>query len=164
MENIDYLDNIKKYSNEIFQELGLGYKEHIYVNAMCVNLSRNKYLYRTEVIVPIMYQGVQLGYERADIVIYEPINCVIEFKSQTQSLSKKEITQLIKYQNNLNINDGILINFGNNNGKLEYLENSLVKKVEVSITSQETSTLEKSLDIANLDISDDSSKKVIAVF
>ena len=70
-----------------------------------------------------MYQGVQLGYERADIIIYEPVKCVIEFKAQTQSLSKKELNQLIKYQNNMNIQYGILINFGHSSGKLEYVFN-----------------------------------------
>ena len=64
--------------------------------------------------------GVQLGYERADIVIYEPFKCILEFKSQTYSISKKEFMQLTKYKKNLNIENGILINFGNSNGKLEY--------------------------------------------
>lgn len=114
------LNKIKEFSEKIINELGPSYKEHIYVNAMCVHLRKENYLFRTEVIVPIDYMGVQLGYERADIVIYEPFKCILEFKSQTYSISKKEFMQLTKYKKNLNIENGILINFGNSNGKLEY--------------------------------------------
>lgn len=119
MENFN---KIKEFSNLIIKELGTSYKEHIYVNAMVTHLRNENYLFQTEVIVPINYNGVQLGYERADIVIYEPIKCILEFKSQTQSVSKKEVAQLTKYKKNLDIKDGILINFGNINGKLEYTE------------------------------------------
>ena len=116
------LSNIKDFAETILNELGPGYKEHIYVNAMCIHLRDNetKYQFHNEVIVPIIYKGMQLGYERADIVIYEPDKCIIEFKSQTQSIGKKEIMQLSKYMKNLQINNGILINFGNLNGTLEY--------------------------------------------
>ena len=119
---MDHYSKIKEFSNQILEELGSSYKEHIYVNAMCIHLRSENYLFQTEVIVPINYKGVQLGYERADIVIYEPIKCILEFKAQTQSISKKEIAQLTKYKKNLDIYHGILINFGNLNGKLEYHE------------------------------------------
>ena len=119
---MEHYSKIKVFSNQILEELGTSYKEHIYVNAMSVHLRNENYLFQTEVIVPINYKGVQLGYERADIVIYEPIKCILEFKAQTQSISKKEIAQLTKYKKNLEIDNGILINFGNLNGKLEYHE------------------------------------------
>lgn len=113
---------IHDFAKEILETLGTGYKEHIYVNAMCYHLRKENYLFHNEVIVPIEYNGIQLGYERADIIIYEPFKCVIEFKSQTQSLSKKEYIQIKKYLKNLNLDTGILINFGNLNGNLEYQE------------------------------------------
>lgn len=119
MENFN---KIKEFSNLILNELGTSYKEHIYVNAMCIHLRNENFLFQTEVIVPINYMGVQLGYERADIVIYEPIKCILEFKAQTQNISKKEIAQISKYKKNLLINNGILINFGNSSGNLEYHE------------------------------------------
>ena len=131
---MNHYSKIKEFSYKILEELGSSYKEHIYVNAMCIHLRSENYLFQTEVIVPINYKGVQLGYERADIVIYEPINCILEFKAQTQSIAKKEIAQLTKYKKNLNINNGILINFGNLNGKLEYHEIFENSKIENSTT------------------------------
>ena len=128
---MNYYNKINEFSNKIYQQLGPNYKEHIYVNAMCVHLRNENYLFHTEVIVPINYEGVQLGFERADIVIYEPIKCILEFKSQSQNISKKEIAQITKYKKNLDINYGILINFGNINNRLEYVEmfNDLEKKI-----------------------------------
>uniref|UniRef100_A0A6C0LH73 GxxExxY protein n=1 Tax=viral metagenome TaxID=1070528 RepID=A0A6C0LH73_9ZZZZ len=134
---MEYYSKIKEFSDKILEELGSSYKEHIYVNAMCIHLRNENYLFQTEVIVPINYKGVQLGYERADIIIYEPIKCILEFKAQTQSIAKKEIAQLTKYKKNLDINDGILINFGNLNGKLEYhemFENCTYENSKKSIT------------------------------
>lgn len=133
--NIDHLNKIKVFSEKILNDLGPAYKEHIYVNAMCVHLRNENYIFRNEVIVPINYMGVQLGYERADIVIYEPVQCIIEFKSQTQSVSKKEMIQLNKYLKNLDIQYGILINFGNLNAKLEYKDTEIKAEPEKEITS-----------------------------
>ena len=127
---------IKEFSQLILDELGSSYKEHIYVNAMCIHLRNENYLFQTEVIVPINYKGVQLGYERADIVIYEPIQCILEFKAQTQTLSKKEVNQLLKYMKNSNINNGILINFGNINCKLEY--NEILESANTESTNTES--------------------------
>lgn len=118
------IEDIKKFSEEILNTLGPYYKENIYVSAMCIHLRNNNIQFQSEVIVPINYQGIQVGYERADIVIYEPFRCILEFKAQTQNLSTKEMAQLIKYQKNLDFEDGILINFGNVK-KLEFQTNKL---------------------------------------
>tara|TARA_E500000178_G_C16991673_1_gene741105 strand:- start:968 stop:1366 length:399 start_codon:yes stop_codon:yes gene_type:complete len=119
------IEKIKEFCNIIHDKLNNNYKEHIYVSAMCIHLRNENYQFQTEVIVPILYEGYQLGYERADIIIYEPFKCILEFKSQVNSLSKKEIIQLQKYQKNLNIENGLLINFGNIHNKLEYYESKL---------------------------------------
>ena len=138
-----HLNKIKAFSEQILNDLGPAYKEHIYVNAMSVHLHHEQYMFRNEVIVPINYMGVQLGYERADIVIYEPIKCIIEFKSQTQNLSKKEMMQLNKYLKNLDIQYGILINFGNLNGKLEYksIDSFEIVKETIKETEKEKSCI-----------------------
>lgn len=131
MSITEYFNKIKGFSEKILEDLGPSYKEHIYVTAMCTHLRQEQYLFNTEVIVPINYNGIQLGYERADIVIYEPFKCIIEFKSQTQSISKKEMIQLSKYKKNLNIDNGILINFGNLNSKLEFYQSSEINTINI---------------------------------
>ena len=118
------LSIINEYCKEIYEKLGHGYKEHIYVNALCYHLRQNNYLFSTEVIVPINYNDIQIGFTRADIIIYSPIKCVLEFKALTHTVSKKDYNQLNQYINNLDVDYGILINFGNT---LEF--NSIIKNI-----------------------------------
>ncbi len=107
------MEEIKKFSHTIYNKLGTGYKENIYAAAMQIELINAKYKFSSETIVPIMYENIQIGWERADIVIYEPIKCILEFKAINTSLNKKESLQLKKYLMNMNIDNGLLINFGN---------------------------------------------------
>ena len=123
------MNEINKCLHKVFDYLGTGYKEHIYVNAVIIELRNLNYKFQNEVIVPIMYDNVQIGYERADIVIYEPISAVLEFKAQTMSLQKKDNMQLKKYQSNLDISLGVLVNFGGNT--LEIIENDTSKTIDV---------------------------------
>lgn len=110
-------NKIVSYAENIYKELGIGYKEHIYVNAMITHLHKDNILYANEVIIPINYNGMQLGYERADIIIYEPEQYILEFKAMNTNITKKDSNQLEKYLKNMNFSNGILLNFGYN--KLE---------------------------------------------
>ena len=106
------LDCIKKVKDE----LGDFYKENIYQNALRIELERMGYYCGTEVIIPIHYKGIYIGFERADIVIYQcvapyNIKLIIELKSQNTKLSNKETVQLKKYLKNVNCKRGILVNF-----------------------------------------------------
>jgi GxxExxY protein len=97
-------------------ELGDFYKENIYQNALRIELERMGYYCGTEVIIPIHYKGIYIGFERADIVIYKQnvpynIELIIELKSQSTRLTNKETVQLKKYLKNVNCEKGILVNF-----------------------------------------------------
>ena len=95
-------------------ELGNHYKENIYQYALYVELNSNGYIVQTEVICPIFYKGVYVGFERADMVIYTSdgkIDYILELKSQNSRLANKEIMQLRKYLKNMNCGKGLLINF-----------------------------------------------------
>ena len=109
--------DIPNVCKTVFQTLGSGYRENIYHNAVKIELQKNNYKFGSEVICPIVYQGIQVGYERADILIYNSKytpDCVLEFKAQSGSLGAKEILQIRKYLRNFNLKHGFLINFSNN--------------------------------------------------
>jgi GxxExxY protein len=99
----------------IITELGSGYKEHIYQRAIEIEFQKENIIFHSEVICPVMYSGIQVGFERADIVTYSidrkvPL-CVLELKSQVSSITKKEFIQLSKYFKGLNLSEGYIINF-----------------------------------------------------
>lgn len=116
-ETDTHILQIFNFANEIHKKLGYGYKEHIYVSALNIHLHENNFFFNNEIIIPIIYKNIQLGYERADTIIYDPINLILEFKAQNNKLSNKEITQLKKYLKNYEngkIKKGILFNFNTN--------------------------------------------------
>lgn len=106
-------DQIKDSIYLVEKELGNYYKENIYQSALSAELQMKGIIIQTEVIVPILYKNINVGYERADIVVYNQNNIytIIELKSQNSRISTKEINQLRKYLNNLNCDSGILVNF-----------------------------------------------------
>lgn len=111
------MDKIIECLKRVNATLGNYYKENVYQAALSVELNLAGILFQNEVVLPINYKGVCVGYERADIVIYSK-ECnpefIIELKSQNTKLSSKEINQLRKYINNLNCKNGLLVNFYDN--------------------------------------------------
>jgi GxxExxY protein len=108
------MEDIIKCLKNVNETLGNYYKENVYQAALCVELNLSGILFQSEVVLPIKYKGICIGYERADIVIYSKSGVpefIIELKSQNTKLSTKEINQLKKYIKNLNCNNGLLVNF-----------------------------------------------------
>ena len=111
------MEKILECIKTVDKELGNHYRENIYQFALYVELNLKGFLVQTEVMIPIFYKGVYVGFERADIVIYNSegkIEYILELKSQNSRLASKEIMQLRKYLKNTKCEDGILINFYEN--------------------------------------------------
>jgi len=104
------LDCIKTVSSE----LGNFYRETIYQNALMLELKSRNIVCQSEVVVDIRYKDIYVGFERADIVVYDDKNKIIrilELKSQTNKISNKEEKQLSRYLMSLNCLKGYVINF-----------------------------------------------------
>ena len=104
------LDCIKTVSSE----LGNFYRETIYQNALMLELQSRGIICQTEVVVDIKYKGIYVGFERADIVIYnssKQIIRILELKSQTSKISTKEEKQLGRYLLSLDCSIGYVVNF-----------------------------------------------------
>ena len=98
---------------KVWDELGSGYKEDSYQKAIEVEFQNEHITFHSEVICPVNYNGVQIGFERADIVTYKDgvPSSILELKSQINSVNKKEFIQISKYFTSLNVNEGYVINF-----------------------------------------------------
>jgi GxxExxY protein len=108
------MEDIIKCLKNVNETLGNYYKENVYQGALCVELNLSGILFQSEVVLPIKYKGISIGYERADIVIYSKEGVpeiIIELKSQNTKISSKEVNQLRKYIKNLNCKNGLLVNF-----------------------------------------------------
>lgn len=71
--------NIEAFAREIYSQLGPGYSERVYHNAMEVLLREKGIQYESERIIPIPFKGHVIGNLRADIIINN--ETVLEFKT-----------------------------------------------------------------------------------
>jgi len=117
-------DETKKILNacmEVHKELGNGFLEAVYQEALELELKRQKIPYEREKLLPIMYKGKQLEKEYyADFVCFEKI--ILELKS-VSVLTTSHKAQIINYLKASNNKIGLLINFGCNSLKWERISN-----------------------------------------
>ena len=102
------MDQIKSFAKRVFKSLGAGFSERVYHNAMEVLLKKHNIPYKSEQVIPVMFEGVEVGQVRADIVVNG--NIVVELKS-VRSLKDDHATQCGMYMKLLNIESGVVINF-----------------------------------------------------
>ncbi len=94
----------------VHRELGHGFLEAVYQDALAVELSEQDIPFAREVELPVAYRGRILSTAyRADFVCYEEI--VVELKALDR-LTAREESQLINYLKASGIQRGLLLNFG----------------------------------------------------
>ena len=102
------MEQLKTFSKHVFSSLGAGFSERVYHNAMEVLIKKENIQYKSEQIIPVMFEGVEVGQVRADLVIDGKI--VVELKS-VRSIKDDHATQCAMYMKLLNIDSGLVINF-----------------------------------------------------
>ena len=102
---------------EVHRELGPGFLESIYQEAMEIELSSRNVPFVAQQPIAVQYKGVTLKKQFfADLVCFEQI--IVEIKALAH-LSGTEQAQLLNYLKGTGFPIGILINFGSH-GKLEW--------------------------------------------
>jgi len=100
----------------VHRELGSGFLEAVYQEALEVEFKHVGIPFAREVELPICYRGKQLATcYRADFLCYE--STVVELKA-IECLTSREESQLLNYLNASGKEKGLLLNFGSRS--LEY--------------------------------------------
>ena len=94
---------------EVYNTLGFGFLEHIYVMALERELLARKHRVGREVAVPVFYKGQILAEQRLDMIVDGRL--VVETKS-TYELHKFANRQLYNYLRSTNLQVGLLLHFG----------------------------------------------------
>jgi len=100
--------DIEALATKIYSQLGAGYSERVYHNAMEVLLRREGVPYESERIVPIPFEGHVIGNLRADIIINNEI--VLEFKT-IKTLNDAAELQAQNYLNLTGLKIAYVINY-----------------------------------------------------
>lgn len=93
----------------VYNTLGFGFLEHLYAKALERELITRRHKVAREVGVRIMYEGIELGLQRLDLVVDDTL--VVETKS-TAELHKHATRQVYNYLRATNLEVGLLLHFG----------------------------------------------------
>lgn len=97
------------FARLVYSNLGPGYSERVYHNAMEVCFRNNNISYETERIIPIVFQNHVIGNIRADLVIENSV--IVELKA-VSCINNITRNQAKTYFNNMkHVTSVIIINF-----------------------------------------------------
>ena len=94
---------------EVYNNLGFGFLEHIYVMALERELLERNHRVAREVAVRVLYKGHELGEQRLDMIVDDKL--VVETKS-TFELHKSANRQVYNYLRSTHLEIGLLLHFG----------------------------------------------------
>jgi len=107
-EILQLINIVKEASCAIYKELGAGYNETVYEEAMAVEFRARKIKYDVEKNTEIFYKGIKVGIHRLDFIVEKKL--VVELKAQS-NLTLSHVGQTRSYLKTLNLPNGILVNF-----------------------------------------------------
>ena len=93
---------------EVHRELGPGFLENIYEEALKIELSEYEINYESQKNVEIKYLGVKIGFHRLDLLVENKI--IVELKAIKQ-LADIHFAQLRSYLKATGLKVGLLFNF-----------------------------------------------------
>jgi GxxExxY protein len=118
---------------DVYNELGYGFLECVYREAMRLVLGQTGLTVACEVPVPVEFRGTIVGIFRADLVVNDAV--LIELKT-CEALAREHESQTLHYLKATQIEVALLMNFGPTpKFKRLIMDNELKKSKEKSVES-----------------------------
>ncbi len=108
MDMVELKNQVKESAKEIYQELGAGYNESIYEEALAVELRQRKIPYEVERNTEIFYKGAKVGIHRLDFILESKL--VVELKANV-AITSSHVGQTSAYLKTLKLHHGLIVNF-----------------------------------------------------
>jgi len=102
-------DKILKAYFDVYNELGYGFLEKVYQNALFIELKSRGFKVEAQKQIKVNYKTFEVGEYYADIIVNDLV--ILELKA-AECLVKEFEAQLINYLRGTNIEVGLLLNFG----------------------------------------------------
>lgn len=97
-------------SIEVHRNLGCGFLEIVYKDALCIELERRGYHYEREKFYPVYYKEVLLPHSfYADFIIFDSV--ILEVKSKS-GIANEDLAQTMNYLKCSDCKVGLILNFG----------------------------------------------------
>ncbi|TDE00620.1 GxxExxY protein [Flavobacterium sandaracinum] len=94
---------------DVYNELGYGFLERVYQNALYFELKANGFDVEAQKKIKVYYKEIEVGDYYADIIVNDLV--ILELKAQEYMVEANEF-QLINYLKATNCEVGLLLNFG----------------------------------------------------
>lgn len=105
----DLTGSILKLFYNVYNELGYGFLERVYQNALFHELKTNGFKVDAQKKIKVYYKGIEVGEYYADIIVNDLV--ILELKA-TEFMAEAYEFQLINYLKSTDIEVGLLLNFG----------------------------------------------------
>lgn len=114
---------------EVSNDLGIGYIESVYENALFVALIQKGIKVERQVLLKVKFRGVIVGDFKADMIVDGKV--LSELKA-VDTLAKAHYAQLLNYLKTTGIEVGMVINFGNPRLQYRRFENRFNRDVNMA--------------------------------
>ena len=102
-------DIILRSFYEVYNELGDGFLESVYENALYIVLTGDGLCVERQKDIAVFFRGKVIGDFKADLIVNEKV--ILELKA-VRTINPTHEAQLINYLKATNIEVGLLLNFG----------------------------------------------------
>jgi GxxExxY protein len=129
LQENDLTEKIIRLFYKVYNELGYGFLEKVYHNALILEFHKNLIYYENKKQIRVYYLGNEVGEYYPDIIVNQKV--IIEIKANEVLVYENEC-QLINYLRATDIEIGLLLNFGKKpEFKRKYFTNDR-KKIRVN--------------------------------
>lgn len=103
-------DIVLKMALEVHRNMGAGFLEIVYKDALEYEFLENEYVYRREVEYSVIYKGIVLPHKfYADFVAFNKV--IVEVKAKEGGISGEDMAQTINYLRVSGCKVGLILNF-----------------------------------------------------
>jgi GxxExxY protein len=125
----DLTEKIINACINVHKELGPGFLESIYHNALKTELKKLKLVFESEKEIKVFYHGVEVGIHKLDLLVESEV--IVELKT-VEDLNKKYYAQVRSYLAALRKEIGLLVNFSTHAVDIRRVELKKIKNEDES--------------------------------
>ncbi len=92
----------------VHRDLGPGFLELVYENALCIELEARGIEHQRQLLVPVFYRGIEVGLHRLDLLAAKRF--VVELKA-VKEIENVHFAVVRSYLSALKLDHGIILNF-----------------------------------------------------
>ena len=110
---------------KVHQRMRNGYQELIYHRSLVIEFKKENIAFQDEIELSIFYEGIEVGKRRVDFLIDKKV--LLEIKAVAE-LNDTHLAQALNYLEGLNLEIGLLLNFGSKSLEVKRIINNKVRR------------------------------------